>query len=1168
MTGKVLKVGFLFSFLGLMVVTGSVQGALYINEFMASNVSTILDGPTEYDDWVEIYNSGDTAVDMGGMYLTDDLAVPTKCQIPAGVTIPAHGYLLFWFDGQPAQGSLHINTKLSKSGEEIGLYASDGSTEIDSKTFGPQADDVSFGRQPDGGDNWVYFDKTYATPGTANSAVPPAGPPQFSLPGGLYTGTVTLTLSVASPPPGMHIYYTLDGSEPTNGVSSTPYDYMPQETRNGALENGQGPHGPVSCQTYEYTAPISISSTTVVRARVYATNYMSSDIITHTYLINLANPSNLAVVSVSSPPRYLWGNYRDVTTGGILVMGPNLEYPGSSYGGPYWYNMSNLMADEWNRPGHVEFYEPNGTMAFNQDIEIRSGGSSTQLGPQKPMVLYAVGGERFNYKVFPDLDLDSFRILVLHMSGDDWPFTQFRDATVHGLLRDIDVDTQGYRPAVVYVNGAYYGCMSIRERRNKDYVASHHDVDPNNLDILDNWGYNDYAYSGHPIGFEGDLPASEGDTVAFQAMINDCFIGKDLSQAANYAAVKQRMEIDEYLDWITTEIIVSNCDWPGGNVRVWRPRVTNGRFRWTLVDADYSFNIPALNSIAVTSGTYTSYDMITHATAATSTQWYNPPSSTYIFRRLLTNAEFKSEFIRRVADHLNITFDPTRTKADIDAKKAAIYSEMTRTGGQIDRWKNDRNPWTYTHISMPSPRYWMVPISEPNTPSWPTWDASVQRMKDFADAHPAVLRTNVSNKWSLGGTWDLTFNISPSTAGKIKVNRLILPIPTGSSWTGKYFKSKTSNPPVIVPIQIAAIPERGYRFTGWTGISGSSVTSITPSSNLIITANFTADAANDNAIVINEINYNSAILFDTEDWVEFYNPHDHAVDISGWQFKDSNDNAYTFPPHTTIGPGAYLVLCNNETDFHSLFPIDAAGNPLENYIGNFTFKIDNEGDTITLYDAAANLIDSVTYDDIAPWPTQPDGTGPTLELKNPALDNFFPGSWAASTGNGTPGTQNSDYVATYNSVSGTVTYDTQGVTGYPLNSVTIELHQGGTVESHIVPLTGTSSPKSYSVATLMTGTCDVVIPDNPDTGWFGDNTHTNVTIAPTTTVNFSLTHALPGDADMDGQCWDSDIDIVNGCYGIVDGSAIWCIGDFDGDGNVYDSDVDILNGCYGLGHEE
>ncbi len=152
-------------------------------------------------------------------------------------------------------------------------------------------------------------------------------------------------------------------------------------------------------------------------------------------------------------------------------------------------------------------------------------------------------------------------------------------------------------------------------------------------------------------------------------------------------------------------------------------------------------------------------------------------------------------------------------------------------------------------------------------------------------------------------------------------------------------------------------------------------------------------------------------------------------------------------------------------------------------------------------------------------------------------------------------------------LSGTINYTPYGPGGYPLQGVLINVVQGGVVqETHPVTLTGPST--LYSFYVFATGAADLVIDPDPATGWFGDATGVVLVAAGTATADFNLAHALPGDADMDGQCWDSDVDIINGCYGIIDGTAVWCIGDFDDDGNVYDSDVDILNGCYGLGHVE
>jgi spore coat protein CotH len=142
---------------------------LYINEFMASNKTTLVnpDDTSAYDDWIEIYNPGTSDVDMGGMYLTDNLSNPTKWQIPSGVVIPAGGYLLFWADEKTTLGSLHAGFKLSADGEEIGLYMSDGSTAIDTLSFGAQTADVSYGRNPDGSSSWTTF--STPTPGKSNN---------------------------------------------------------------------------------------------------------------------------------------------------------------------------------------------------------------------------------------------------------------------------------------------------------------------------------------------------------------------------------------------------------------------------------------------------------------------------------------------------------------------------------------------------------------------------------------------------------------------------------------------------------------------------------------------------------------------------------------------------------------------------------------------------------------------------------------------------------------------------------------------------------------------------------------------------------------------------------------------------------------------------------------
>jgi len=145
-----------------------------INEFMAVNDSYVHDPCENYDDWIELYNPGDNAVDVGGMYLTDDLSNPTQWRIPddnpAETTIGPQGYLLIWADNEADEGTLHANFQLKGDGEAVGLF-DPGLNMIDSITFGPQNANESYGRLPNGEDTWQTFvrdTETPPTPGTAN----------------------------------------------------------------------------------------------------------------------------------------------------------------------------------------------------------------------------------------------------------------------------------------------------------------------------------------------------------------------------------------------------------------------------------------------------------------------------------------------------------------------------------------------------------------------------------------------------------------------------------------------------------------------------------------------------------------------------------------------------------------------------------------------------------------------------------------------------------------------------------------------------------------------------------------------------------------------------------------------------------------------------------------
>ena len=168
---------------------------LVINELMASNNNFCQDSQNEYDDWFEIYNFGLDSIDIGGMFLTDNMTVPTKWQIPASTVIPAGGYLLIWADDDTDDDGLHANFKLDADGEEISLFDSDGVTLIDSIIFPEQTTDISFGRYPDANENLIFF--STPTPGEENkdAYIDEMEAPEFSHERGFYEESFMVTIA-------------------------------------------------------------------------------------------------------------------------------------------------------------------------------------------------------------------------------------------------------------------------------------------------------------------------------------------------------------------------------------------------------------------------------------------------------------------------------------------------------------------------------------------------------------------------------------------------------------------------------------------------------------------------------------------------------------------------------------------------------------------------------------------------------------------------------------------------------------------------------------------------------------------------------------------------------------------------------------------------------------
>jgi hypothetical protein len=293
-----------------------VPVSVVVNEIMASNRQTKADPQGEYEDWIELYNGGSAAVDIGGRYLTDDLSEPTKWQIPTNspttTTIAAHGYLLIWTDGDVGDAGLHASFRMSADGEEIGFFAADGQTRIDSISFGPQQVDVSYGRHPDGGTELRPL--SAPTPGAANVVLYEGvlDPPTISIRTGFYTGPFAVSITTSAE--GATIYYSVDGSDPLS----------PSATR-GRSSSSMG---------LVYTTTLKITKSTTLKAVAIKSGWRQSAVSMERYiflgpdLASFSSPLPIAVIdtlgkTVSTVDTPAFGCFFDIgAEGRATVTGP------------------------------------------------------------------------------------------------------------------------------------------------------------------------------------------------------------------------------------------------------------------------------------------------------------------------------------------------------------------------------------------------------------------------------------------------------------------------------------------------------------------------------------------------------------------------------------------------------------------------------------------------------------------------------------------------------------------------------------------------------------------------------------------------------------------------------------------------------------------------------
>ncbi len=777
-----------------LAITASTSPQIVINEILASNSTGIEDEDGDTVPWIELYNSGEEPVRLSLFGLSDDPERPWRWLLP-DTTLQPGAFLLIFASGKDRTTPgrpLHANFRVSRDGEPVSLTDINGN-QVDHVPPTPMPVDISFGRFPDGSDNWVFFDRpTPGGPNREDGFDELLAPPVFSHSGGFYTTEFDLSLgsgnvhggtsTIATEPAatGTVIRYTLDGSEPD---STSPHFTGPIRIRDRTPEPNIISTIPTSPPDiplvlgYEWKEPRgNLFKGTVVRARTFRQGSRPSPTVTHTYFVDHQGTDryHIPVVSIATDSVHLF----DYETG-IYIPGKYYDLGGqegdSKKDEPHLFGNYVQRGMEWERPASFELFENTGERALAQDIGIRVHGGRSRTLPLKSLRLYArsdYGESRFYYPIFPDLPYREYNRLILRNSGQDFfgRSTMFRDGFMQTLVSDLNLDTQAYRPAVVFINGEFWGIMNFRERYDEDYLARTWGVDPDNVDML-TW----------------NMEVRAGDSLHYSAML-DFIRNNDPVNHDVYEQIQTMMDVDNYLDYLIAQMFVRNVDWPGNNIDYWRLRTEwdpdappghDGRWRWKVVDMDAGFGL--LNPWRVAS-----FDMMRHMTNDKHEGFSNDPWSTFLIRRMLRNDEFRTEFIRRSADYLNTLFLPDHVIALIDRFEETVDPVIEE---HIDRWGQ--------------------------IASKGRWHFNVERMRDFASRRPGYVREHLMAYFGLEGLFRVQVDISAMHKGRVQVNHLTIDENTPGTvgrespwpWTGTYFKG--------IPLDLKARPYRGYRFSHW-----------------------------------------------------------------------------------------------------------------------------------------------------------------------------------------------------------------------------------------------------------------------------------------------------------------------------------------------------------------
>lgn len=545
-----------------------------------------------------------------------------------------------------------------------------------------------------------------------------------------------LSVEIPAPEYGGEIRCTFDGNEPT-------------------------------LETAVIEGPVTIDTSAVARCTEFIGDSVAAQSV-ETYFVgeSVAMP----VVAVTVPPWY----YKKILKEEPCKPDPCKE-------ADFWLDTSVVA--------HVEYF-PSGSKtdvkAFEVDMEASIMGGYSRNQKKKSLSLNMKKKLQKGYFRYPLFETrpyqKKFKGFILRNNGNRFVSDYLEDAMATSLLEGTQVDYQRSRQVVVFYNGLYYGIHDMREKLNEHFVETNYGIDAEAVDFI--------KHAGH------EVEASGGTTDDYLDLLNFIF-NSDLSadDSPAYEAIKARMNMQSYMEYMAAEIYYHNGDWPNNNLRVWR----SGTQKWKFVayDLDHGFDWEwGVSGFSQSINMFSWIKQGGNGSCSNKNGGNNEPVCFHnVFVKLNTNPQFKRVFVNRAA----VLYSTYVNSERVTEATNRIAATIPDAESERDMKKFDREKLYYKNSCGKG------------------FSVTGSCIKEWAEERDAVNRSAWRKEYGLGADVDVTFAVAGN--GEILLDGMSLP---STNYTGSFFAGNamvltakgegfvgwedgsTENPRIVIPTETAS----------------------------------------------------------------------------------------------------------------------------------------------------------------------------------------------------------------------------------------------------------------------------------------------------------------------------------------------------------------------------